>query len=404
MKSLLKELHAQSSLGLIGVILSVEHVFTFIFWLTERPIHLILSSSTPAVCWPLLSFCESLKPSSALLTFMMGLYLALAIGAILSWVLKRYKTGIFLLWVLLLFKTTLILFDYRLTGNYHYIPTLLTFAFLLVPGRARAMPMTFFVLYFTAGILKLNSQWLSGAAINDRLIPAFFTRMGVWYVLLLELVFIFLLFARKDRWFYFLFAQLVIFHLYSWHLTRFFYPCVMLLLLGILLVTRPLQKSEGLIFSWYQCLRQRSAVVLLVLFVALQLPQYYIPGEAAITGEGRMYALIMYDGRTQCQPHVSIWKKNQDKEDMPLVPPWLLTRTACDPLIFMRLTEKVCSWVEKDPNILQVDLNVPIRYQQQEEWKSLVSITDFCRKHLTYSSFFPNSWINKLELSSDSEQ
>lgn len=150
--------------------------------------------------------------------------------------------------------------------------------------------------------------------------------------------------------------------------------------------------------SWGLCLKQRRAQALLILFILLQLPQYYIPGEAAVTGEGRMYALIMYDGRTQCQPHLTIWKKSQTKEELPLVPPWLLTRTSCDPLIFLRLTEKVCAWSKDDPEVLQVDLNIPIRYQRQEEWQSLVAVTDVCKKPLTYSNFFPNFWINKLEL------
>lgn len=398
MKSLLKELQQHSSLALIGVLLSIEHIFTFAFWLTERPVHLLLSSSSPAVCWPLLPFCEALKPSSEILSAILGLYLILAIASVACWSVQRLKAGILLLWLLLFFKVGVILLDYRLTGNYHYLPTILTLVFLLVPGRARAMPVAFFVIYFTAGILKLNNQWISGAAINDRFVPEALTRVGVWYVLILELVFIFLLFARKDRWFYFLFIQLVLFHLYSWHLTRFFYPSVMLLLLGILLITRPLHKNEGFMQSWGLCLKQRRAQALLILFILLQLPQYYIPGEAAVTGEGRMYALIMYDGRTQCQPHLTIWKKSQTKEELPLVPPWLLTRTSCDPLIFLRLTEKVCAWSKDDPEVLQVDLNIPIRYQRQEEWHSLVAVTDVCKKPLTYSNFFPNFWINKLEL------
>nr|BFD60430.1 hypothetical protein CKG001_25370 [Bdellovibrio sp. CKG001] len=398
MKSLLQELQQHKSLAWIGVLLSLEHIFTFVFWLTERPVHLILSNSHPSVCWPALPFCEALKPSAEILSGLLGLYLILAVGSLACWGLQRFKCAILLLWTLLFFKVGVILLDYRLTGNYHYIPTILTLVFLLVPGRIRALPVAFFVVYFTAGILKLNHQWLSGAAINDRLVPEVLTRVGVWYVLILELILVFLLFARKDRWFYFLFVQLVLFHLYSWHLTRFFYPSVMLLLLGILLITRPLQKEEGFSRSWMRCLKQRSAQALLLAFILLQLPQYYIPGEAALTGEGRMYALIMYDGRTQCQPHLTIWKKSQNKEEVPLVPPWLLTRTSCDPLIFMRLTEKVCTWSEADPAVLQIDLNIPIRYQNQETWQPLVSLTNVCKQPLTYSSFFSNYWINKLKL------
>lgn len=398
MKTLKSELQKQPALWIVGVILSLEHLLTVFFWLSERPLLLILSPSTPSVCWPLFSQCEAFKPGPELLQMLLGTYAVLAVISSALWALKKkpqWAAG--LLWALLLFKLGFILLDYRLTGNYHYIPTLITFAFLLIPDRARSLPMAFFVLYFTAGLLKLNSQWLSGSAINERLFPALFTELGVWYVLVLELGLIFLLFAKNNRWFYFVFSQLVIFHLYSWHLTRFFYPSVMLLLLGTLLITRPLVSDWSIKATFQKVFAQRSAVILTVIFLALQLPQYYLPGDAALTGEGRMYAMIMYDGRVQCEPHVTLWKKDQSKETVPLTPPWLMTRTACDPLVYMRLAEHLCQWSAKDSSILQADLTVPVRYQGESQWQPLVAATNVCKKPLTYSSFFPNSWIAKFQ-------
>ncbi|MFV8258800.1 hypothetical protein ACNQKP_13415 [Bdellovibrio bacteriovorus] len=396
MKTLKSELLKQPALWAVGAILSFEHLLTVFFWLTERPLLLILSPSTPAVCWPLLSQCEAFKPGPLLLQILLGTYAALAVISLVLWPLKKKPAeAVGLLWVLLVFRLGFIILDYRLTGNYHYIPTLLTLAFLLIPERARSLPMTFFVLYFTAGLLKLNGQWLSGSAINERLLPSVFTELGVWYVLVLELGFIFLLFAKSNRWFYFLFAQLVIFHLYSWHLTRFFYPSVMLLLLGTLLVTRPLISDWNIKATFQKVFALRSAVILTAIFLALQLPQYYLPGDAALTGEGRMYALIMYDGRVQCEPHVTLWKKDQSKETVPLLPPWLMTRTACDPLVYMRLAEHICQWTDRDPAVLQADLTVPVRYQGDSDWQPLVTATNICKRPLSYSSFFPNPWIAK---------
>ncbi|WP_413944412.1 hypothetical protein [Bdellovibrio sp. HCB-162] len=399
MKNLITELKKYPALAGVGVLLSLEHILTFIFWMTEKPLHWILSPSTPSICWPLMDACEKLKPSSEILNGVLGFYLILALASVLFWALRKYRVAIPLLWTLLVIKNIIILQDYRLTGNYHYLPTLITLVFLLIPQRAYSLPFTFFVIYFTAGLLKIDTNWLSGAAINDLLIPPFLTRIGVWYVLVLELGLIFLLFARKNFWFYFLFIQLTVFHLYSWHLTRFFYPSVMLLLLGILLITRPLAPPLRIKDTFKLVLKPRVAKVLLVIFVALQLPQYFIPGDAAMTGEGRMYAMIMYDGRVQCQPHLSIWKKNQEKEELPLQPPWLITRTHCDSMVFWRLAQNACEWAKKDPEVLQVDLMIPVRYEGQKEWQPLVAATNVCEKELNYSSFFPNNWINKLSKS-----
>ncbi|WP_374027478.1 hypothetical protein ACES2J_13395 [Bdellovibrio bacteriovorus] len=398
MKSLRLELEKTPQLWLVGLILSLEHLLTFFFWLTERPILWILSRSTPSVCWPVFSQCEVFKPGPVTLQILLGLYAGLAVISGTLWALKKKPAlAISLIWILLAMKIGFILQDYRLTGNYHYIPTMVMLAFLLIPHRALALPMTFFVLYFSAGILKLDTQWLSGAAINERLFPTWLTQVGVWYVLVLELGLIFLLFAKKDRWFYFVFVQLVVFHLYSWHLTRFFYPSVMLLLLGILLITRPLIADWSVRQAFRKVFQSPVAVSLTVIFVALQLPQYYLPGDAALTGEGRMYALIMYDGRVQCEPHVTLWKKDQSKDTVPLMPPWLMTRTACDPLVYMRLSEQICQWAAKDTTVVQADFTLPVRYQGDSEWQPLVSATDICKKRLTYSNFFPNAWIMKLQ-------
>ncbi|WP_374079302.1 hypothetical protein [Bdellovibrio bacteriovorus] len=401
MNSLLAELKKYPSLFAVGILLSLEHVLTFIFWLTEKPLHWILSSSSPSVCWPLFDGCEIFKPSATILNIILGIYLVIAISSVVFWALRKYKVAIPLLWTLLLIKNIIILQDYRLTGNYHYLPTLITLSFLLLPQRVYSLPFTFFVIYFTAGLLKIDMNWLSGAAINERLLPFFFTKIGVWYVLLLELGFIFLLFAKRNIWFYFLFIQLVIFHLYSWHLTRFFYPSVMLLLLGILLITRSLAPPLGVWNSFKTVLKPRIARTLLVLFIALQVPQYLIPGDAAMTGEGRMYAMIMYDGRVQCQPHLSIWKKDQSKEELPLQPPWLITRTQCDSMVFWRLAQNACAWAKKDPEVLQIDLIIPARYEGEKDWQPLVAATNICEKELNYSSFFPNNWINKLSKTAD---
>ncbi|XGC81979.1 hypothetical protein ACES2L_05715 [Bdellovibrio bacteriovorus] len=331
------------------------------------------------------------------LNIILSVYGLLALGGALAWWRKKDTLAASVLWVLIGIKVSIIALDYRLTGNYHYLPTMLAMAFLLIPERRYSLTVSFFIIYFAAGLLKINPQWLNGTAINDHIMPSYMTTLGVWYVLVLELGLIFLLFAKKDRWFYFLFIQLVYFHLYSWHLTRFFYPVVMLSLIGMLLVLRPMVKTWSLKESFQTAFKSKKAQVLLLVFLILQLPQYLIPGNSALTGEGRMYAMIMYDGRVQCQPHLSIWKKDGSKEELSLQPPWLMTRTQCDPLIYWRLAQKACEWVKKDGNIIQVDLAIPIRNDKHSKWHPLVSALDVCQKNYAYYSFFPNSWINKLD-------
>lgn len=399
MKKLILELQKYPTLRIIGTIFCLEHLLTILFWLTERPLHWILSPSNTSICWPFFSSCEVFKPSPLVLNILLILYGLLALSGIIAWWRKKDRLAASILWTLILIKVGIISLDYRLTGNYHYLPTMLAMVFLLIPERRYSLTVSFFIIYFAAGLLKINYQWLNGTAINDHIMPSYMTALGVWYVLVLELGLVFFLFAKKDRWFYFLFFQLVYFHLYSWHLTRFFYPVVMLALLGMLLVLRPMVAEWSLKESFQTAFKSKQAQILLLVFLILQLPQYLIPGNSALTGEGRMYAMIMYDGRVQCQPHLSIWKKDGSKEELSLQPPWLMTRTQCDPLIYWRLAQKTCEWTKKDSNVIQVDLAIPVRNDKNSEWHSLVSALDVCQKSYSYYSFFPNSWINKIDLS-----
>lgn len=393
MNGLLNELKKWPLLFWVGAILTAEHFLAITFWSTERPLIWILGESNQRICWSYFDNCQIIPWNSTSVKILLLSYAILTLCTLILWIRKKPKPAIIGLTLLLIIKAFIILQDYRLGGNYHYIPILLASIFLFLPERRLTLPFGFFLIYFTSGLLKLNRHWLDGHAIQDRLLPRLFTQWGVWYVAVLELIFIFFLFSRNNKLFYVTFFQLVIFHLYSWHLTRFFFPSEMLLLLGILLILRPLYENLAFIEFQRQVFKSHFTKAALVLFIILQLPQYYISGDPVLTGQGRTFALIMYDGRTQCQPYLNIWKRDRTKDELSLIPPWLGTRIKCDPIVYMRLAEKVCEWSQKDTNVLQVDLMLQSRVIQSKEWLPVVSVTDFCNSKINYRSFFPNSWI-----------
>lgn len=393
MKTFLQELNKNEFLKWVGIIFCLEHLLTIFFWSTERPLHLILTNPIFRICWPHWESCQYLSWNNESVRALLILYLALALFSIILWIAKSYRAAILGTISTLALKNFIIVQDYRLGGNYHYIPTLLCLAFLFLPNRTRTLPFFFWMIYFTAGILKLDTQWLSGAAINERLFPPIIIQIGVWYVLVLEIIFSFFIFSKNRNLFWFFFNQIFIFHLFSWHLTRFFYPSVMLLMLAILILLREIETPSWSIKDVKKFFRQRPVAIAVSIFVFLQLPQYYLPGKAALTGQGRSFALIMYDGRTDCQPHLSVWRRNQVKEELPLTAPWLITRIKCDPIIYKQLAERVCQWSQKDDGVEQIDLHLPIKYENETEYRSIVSVNDICNKKLSYSNFFPNYWI-----------
>lgn len=393
MRSLLQELKNNEALKWVGIIFCLEHLLTVFFWSTERPLNLILTNPSFRICWPHWESCRSFSWNHGSVRALLILYSALALFSIILWVAKSYRAAILGTVSSLVLKNFIIAQDYRLGGNYHYLPTLLCLAFLFLPHRTRSLPLFFWLIYFTAGILKLDPQWLSGAAINERFFPPFIIQVGVWYVLILEIIFSFFIFSQNRKLFWFFFLQIFFFHLFSWHLTRFFYPSVMLLMLAILVLLRDIETPSWKLKDLRIFFHLRPILFATGVFIFLQLPQYYLPGKAALTGQGRSFALIMYDGRTECQPHLNIWKKNQLKEELPLTAPWLITRIKCDPIIYKQLAERVCQWIQKDDLVEQVDLQLPIKFENEKDYRSIVSINDICNKQLSYSNFFPNYWI-----------
>jgi hypothetical protein len=52
-------------------------------------------------------------------------------------------------------------------------------------------------------------------------------------------------------------------------------------------------------------LEARSTYALLAGFSLLQLVPYAFPGDSAITGQGRLFALHMFDAQVVCESHVT---------------------------------------------------------------------------------------------------
>jgi hypothetical protein len=98
----------------------------------------------------------------------------------------------------------------------------------------------FALFYFWAGTLKVNWEWISGAALYRPL--WFFTGRGVIvacaYVVLMELFVSWGLLARRSWIFWSAVAQLALFHVMSWAVVDFFYPILMFLLLSIVVLDR----------------------------------------------------------------------------------------------------------------------------------------------------------------------
>jgi hypothetical protein len=139
-----------------------------------------------------------------------------------------------------------------------------------------------------------------------------------------------------------------------------------------------------------------SIAALLAVFGILQLAHHSFPGDTAITGEGRVFALHMIDARVACSGRVLEHRRDGSTRERVLstaVP----VRIHCDPIVFWNLAKELCRRGEAEPDFLGLDLKVHARRAVDPQLQTLVAIDDFCRAETTYDVWRHNSWINAVE-------
>jgi len=244
--------------------------------------------------------------------------------------------------------------------------------------------------YFWAGLLKINSEWISGANLYD--IPWFLEgpqlKWATMYVIALELIFVWALFSKKQILFYSVLAQLVLFHLVSFWIVGYFYPVLMFLFLG---------------FLWWDFHTQENATKLklnfrslsfLGVFAFFQILPLLIPGKAALTGEGRLLALHMFDAKVECVAQLNIRRADAPNRIEVLKVPAPI-RIQCDPILFLQAARDSCKKIRALPQFIDIDLSLKSKTQSQSDWVQVIDQKDFCHSKPDYNPFWSNKWILK---------
>jgi len=375
------EIAADPALRAYGAALALLQVLAA-YWIQRDGKLALLVPGRGAICWPLLPDCEWLRvlPLGALEVAasawaLSGLAVAAAFGR-RGWA-KRAFVGLLLL---TLCEVALLALDFRLRRNQHYMALWVTGAFLLVPGKRRALPLLICGFYFWSGTLKLNWEWLSGAALYR---PVWlFT--GLWlvlacaYVIVLELVLVWGLLARRAWLFWGAFAQLVVFHIFLW-------PVLMFGILAIFPLCRLLPGPPAP--------SPRAAFALAALFAVFQLTPHLLPGDRVLTGEGRLFALHMFDAQVACEA----WAEVRLADGGVLRESLLRhgeARTACDPILIHGFARNLCRARDAGRvDFVDFDVHLRSRRATEAELRTVIELPDFCEVRPHYNPFWHNRWI-----------
>ena len=402
--SQIQEIQSCRSLRWYGFFLSLTHVVTFFFWHNNGVVYQYLTKNANTLCWPQIPFCESLRflsPLSAQVVLYVYLSLALA-TAFLFLNKKRIKSAYWFLFAVNLIKIYIFFLDYRLMGNYHYMPFIVSFAYLFVRQKLLFIPLLISSFYLFAGILKLsNFDWLTGLAFTKNVqFPLFFNKdikmLLCFYVVCLEMIGTWFLII-KNRWRAAVFIQFIFFHIMSYFIVGYFYPAIMLCLLSLFLFMFIFNEADKLLNIKVLL----PGLFLVFLVVAGNVLSVFLPGDAGLTGEGRLYGLNMYDAHTECQSQMILKFKNENIEESFDSYKSYALRIQCDPYIDFNTVSKLCAYYKNELEFIDIDWVLHSKLRSDIEYKAIVNEKDVCKQNLKYSSWSKNRWIkvfNEAEL------
>ncbi len=391
---------ADPALRLYGAALALVQGVVALWWSGGRAAH-HLSPETDPICWPLWQDCLGWRALMAqqLDWLLPALLVGSGLVALLFASRRTAPLGCIGLVALKLVELAVLFGDFRLRGNQHYMALLALLVFLLA-GRWRrdALRVLLVSIYVAAGLLKLDPEWISGAGLYRPLwffdTPALITAACV-YVIVLELGVVWGLLARRRWIFWGAFGQFVVFHIFSWPVVDFFYPMVMFGLLAIFPAARAFEPPEGraersLLVRLFTGRAGAPVYLTVVTFAALQLPPVLIPGDEAVTGEGRITALHMFDARVGCRSYLRLHDGRRAPRTVSLNGR-LNERIGCDPWVILARARFVCSQPGM-ADLPQVDLR-HFAGRRTAPLREVVRVDDICRQPLEYRWLGRNDWI-----------
>ena len=395
-QSQIQEINTYKTLRWYGVFLSLTHIVTFFFWHRNSLVHQFLTKNANTLCWPQLPFCESLRflsPMGAQL--LLYAYLSVALIAIAFFLKKKTVTHAYWLLIIInIIKLYIFLMDYRVMGNYHYMPFLVSFAYLFIRQKLFFIPLLISFFYFFAAILKVsNLDWLMGLAFTKNVrFPLFFNediKMTLcFYVLCLEMIGTWFL-VLNTRWKGAAYLQFILFHIMSYFIVGYFYPVIMLCLLSLFMFMF-IFNEKPMILNFRNAL---PGALFIFLVVVGNMWSVFIPGDASLTGEGRFYGLNMYDAHTECDSQIFLKFKDKTIQESFSGYREYALRIHCDPYVDFNTVNKICAYYKNDPEFIDLNWSLYSKLRSNLEYQRIVKEENVCSKNLKYFSWRRNHWI-----------
>ncbi len=387
LKNQIRSIQSDISLQVYGVALALTHVWTYFYWDSNN---FFLNSqsgiNTEPICFPWFPNCDLFRSSISMDSWALVLYTYLFLGCITVIFFLNRKTlplAFGFLGLATAVKFFLHMSNYNFMGNYHYMIYLVIVAYLFLPHKVEVIKHLIVGFYIAAGFLKINIDWLSGAAmIRSPYIGGDFLVASLFYVVLLELVLVFGL-LHQNRWVrWATLVQFLGFHAFSWHIVGFFYPMVMFCLLSVFVceewkVVKTGKPQPDYLGHLFRGQTHRVTWVVIVVFVVLQLVPFLVVRDPSLSGAARLSSLNMFDSKTQCQA-LMVAKTAQGTAHIRRPMKNLGTRLKCDPLVFLNQAHQLCRQNAEKKEIEKLSLTLFSKRITQKKFIKVLDIHDVC--------------------------
>lgn len=378
----IKDIFGNEGLRWLGFLIAFGHIMTFLYVMPDGVFH--LANSANPQCWSYFPGCGSLHvPSKIFWIFYFAGYFALTVFSLIAFFKGMARKAYLSLAMITGLKVAFIVIDRSFMGNYHFMHLLYSFVFLFFPQKQLSLKILVAWFYLAAGSLKLNIEWLSGAAVGGgpAFLPAILQQWSYAYVVILELFVVWGLFAKDWRIRWIAFAQFFVFHVVSFYWVGYFYPSIALSMLMVF----P--------FSWITATKETSlpkaVIVLMAILSCFQVLAFVSDKDPAIYTHRRLISMNMYDARSVCAMNFQIHRQGKVITYNPDLKAFGV-RVRCDTSLVLNQAKNLCQDNYQKEIFSSLDVSMVSKRLTDKNYSEIFNISDICPK-IEAASYF--GWL-----------
>ena len=403
-KASIWEIKTSSSLKILGGMLALGHLIQFIFWQTAGQLPLLYAMEAAPMCWPIFDSCGWVRILPiAVLKILMFAYAFFAGSSIFFFLFTRF-TGFAFFLLVCAFAPGFLLYiqDFRLSSNPGYLLFLLSFFYLLVPGKGRLFRLFIVSFFVASGLRKLSPEWLTGSWFLMHW--PLQGKLAEWLAVLstlIELLAAAAMLLRDARYFWTGWLTMAAYLGVQWWATGYFGPTFYLGLLVFLAAQDFEMRKSDREYIYQSFIRPEpsklwSNALMLAFWLSLAAAHLHFPGRKLLLPISAILNPHPVAAAETCeQSTYAIYKTRSEEIDVP--PRMGRPETMqCSPYLRFLDIKSLCQSHSADPDFKTISSFLSVRRLRDATSKRAFEVRDFCNADLTFKSLGLSTWITSV--------